>query len=319
MNEPGFFMYNVFINHREVFAMNSYIEDKIKVFQESNKNRGRLLVSCADQPGIVSAISNLFFSFDANIIESSQYSTNPAGGTFFIRIEFECPSLIEKAKDMEEQFAQLGEKFSMDWNLTHVYHVKKAAIFVSKELHCLQELLWEWQSGDLLADIPLVISNHEDARDMVEGLNIPFYYIPANKDIRKEVEEKQQQLLKDFEIDFIILARYMQILTPEFVEAHSNKIINIHHSFLPAFIGAKPYERAYDRGVKLIGATSHYVTNDLDEGPIIEQDIARVDHRDNVDRLKKIGTSIERSVLARSVKWHIEDRILIHHNKTIVF
>ncbi|WP_416150357.1 formyltetrahydrofolate deformylase [Salipaludibacillus sp. HK11] len=299
--------------------MNLYIEDKIKVFQESNKNRGRLLVSCPDQPGIVSAISNLFFSFNANIVESSQYSTNSGDGTFFIRIEFECPSLKDKTNDMEAQLAIIAEKFSMVWTLNHIYNVKKAAIFVSKELHCLQELLWEWQSGDLTTDIALVISNHEAAREVVEGLNIPFYYIPANKDIRKQVEEKQQQLLKDYEIDFIVLARYMQILTPEFVEAHPNKIINIHHSFLPAFIGAKPYERAYDRGVKLIGATSHYVTNDLDEGPIIDQDIARVDHRDNVARLKKIGTSIERSVLARTVKWHIEDRIIVHKNKTIVF
>lgn len=299
--------------------MNMHIKKKIEMYQQSNKNRGRLLVSCPDQPGIVSAISNVFFAFDANIIESSQYSTNPEGGNFFIRIEFECPSFSEKVKDMEEQFAVIAEKFSMDWNLIHVFNVKKAAIFVSKELHCLLELLWEWQSGDLLADIALVVSNHEEAREVVEGLNIPFYYIPANKDIRKEVEEQQLKLLKEYEIDFVVLARYMQILTPEFVEAHPHTIINIHHSFLPAFIGARPYERAHDRGVKLIGATSHYVTNDLDEGPIIEQDIARVDHRANVDRLKKIGTTVERSVLARAVKWHIEDRIIVHKNKTIVF
>ncbi|MDG5787099.1 formyltetrahydrofolate deformylase [Evansella sp. AB-P1] len=299
--------------------MSIHMKEKISSFQETNKNRGRLLVSCPDQPGIVSAISKLFFSFNANIIESSQYSTNPEGGTFFIRIEFECPSLEEKIKAMEEQFTLIGEKFSMEWNLIQVHKIKKAAIFVSKELHCLLELLWEWQSGDLLADVALVISNHEEARGVVEALDIPFYHIPANKDIRKQVEEQQLQLLKDFNIDIIILARYMQILTPEFVEAHPNKIINIHHSFLPAFIGAKPYERAYDRGVKIIGATSHYVTNDLDEGPIIEQDIARVGHHDNVDRLKKIGASIERSVLARAVKWHLEDRIIVHKNKTIVF
>ena len=207
----------------------------------------------------------------------------------------------------------------MEWNFTHVYHVKKAAIFVSKELHCLLELLWEWQSGDLMADIALVISNHEEAREAVESLNIPFYYIPANKDIRAQVEVQQLQLLKEYEIDLVVLARYMQILTPDFVAENPNKIINIHHSFLPAFVGARPYERAYDRGVKLIGATSHYVTNDLDEGPIIEQDIARVDHRDDVDNLKKIGRRIERSVLARAVKWHIEDRIIVHQNKTIVF
>ncbi|WP_408011519.1 formyltetrahydrofolate deformylase [Pseudalkalibacillus sp. A8] len=299
--------------------MNSFIKDQIGLFQERNQNRGRLLVSCPDQPGIVSTISKFLYSHNANIIESSQYSTNPEGGTFFIRIEFECRGLKEKAKDMELQFSGIAEEFSMEWNLTHVYKVKKAAIFVSKELHCLLELLWEWQSGDLMADIALVISNHEEARDVVESLDIPFYYIPANKDIREQVEEQQLQLLKEYDIDLIVLARYMQILTPKFVAANPNKIINIHHSFLPAFIGARPYERAYGRGVKLIGATSHYVTNNLDEGPIIEQDISRVDHRDDVDRLKKIGRSIERSVLARAVRWHLEDRIIVHENKTIVF
>jgi formyltetrahydrofolate deformylase len=312
-------MYNIFITDREVVIMNSYINDQIEVFKERNQNRGRLLVSCPDQPGIVSTISKFLFSHNANIIESSQYSTNPEGGTFFIRIEFECPNLKDKAKEMEIQFAKIASAFSMDWNLTHVYNVKKAAIFVSKELHCLLELLWEWQSGDLMADIALVISNHDDARSVVESLDIPFYYIPANKDIREQVEEKQLQLLEEHDIDLIVLARYMQILTPKFVAANPKKIINIHHSFLPAFIGARPYERAYERGVKLIGATSHYVTNELDEGPIIEQDISRVDHRDHVDSLKKSGRSIERSVLARAVKWHLEDRIIVHQNKTIVF
>ncbi|PMC37571.1 formyltetrahydrofolate deformylase [Bacillus sp. UMB0899] len=299
--------------------MNAFIKNQIQQFQDKNQNRGRLLVSCPDQPGIVSTISKFLFSHNANIIESSQYSTNPEGGTFFIRIEFECPNLKEKAAEMESQFGEIAKEFSMAWKLTHVYNVKKVAIFVSKELHCLLELLWEWQSGDLMADIALVISNHEEAREVVESLNIPFYYIPANKDIREQVEEKQLELLNEFNVDLIILARYMQILTPKFVSANPNKIINIHHSFLPAFIGARPYERAYGRGVKLIGATSHYVTNDLDEGPIIEQDISRVDHRDNVDNLKKIGRAVERSVLARAVKWHLEDRILVHENKTIVF
>ncbi|MGG1675206.1 formyltetrahydrofolate deformylase [Neobacillus sp. NRS-1170] len=299
--------------------MNTTFKDQIEQFKHLKQNRGRLLVSCPDQPGIVSAISQFLFSHNANILESSQYSTNPEGGIFFIRIEFECPGLKEKAASMEQEFTDIAKKFSMDWRLTPVYKVKKVAIFVSKELHCLQELLWEWQSGDLMTEIAVVISNHEEAREVVEGLKIPFHYIPANKEIREQVEEKQLHLLKEYDVDLIVLARYMQILTPNFVAANPNKIINIHHSFLPAFIGARPYERAYGRGVKLIGATSHYVTNDLDEGPIIEQDIARVDHRANVDTLKKIGRSIERSVLARAVKWHIEDRIIVHQNKTIVF
>ncbi|GHH99195.1 formyltetrahydrofolate deformylase [Neobacillus kokaensis] len=299
--------------------MNSLIKEQVEQFRLQNQNRGRLLVSCPDQPGIVSAISQFLFSHNANIIESSQYSTNPEGGEFFIRIEFECPFLKDKENQMAEEFSEIAAKFSMDWRLTPVYKVKRTAIFVSKELHCLLELLWEWQSGDLMTDIALVISNHEAARDVVEGLNIPFYYIPANKDIREQVEEQQLQLLKEFDIDVIVLARYMQILTPKFVSANPKKIINIHHSFLPAFIGARPYERAHGRGVKLIGATAHYVTDDLDEGPIIEQDIARVDHRSDVDTLKKKGRAIERSVLARAVKWHLEDRIIVHQNKTIVF
>ncbi|MBR3207472.1 MAG: formyltetrahydrofolate deformylase, partial [Bacillus sp. (in: Bacteria)] len=197
--------------------------------------------------------------------------------------------------------------------------LKKLAIFVSKELHCLNELLWEWQSGNLMAEIAVVISNHETAKDTVEALGIPFHFVKANKDIRQDAEKQQLALLEEYDIDAVVLARYMQILTPAFIEQHPNKIINIHHSFLPAFIGANPYKRAYERGVKLIGATSHYVTNDLDEGPIIEQDIERVDHRDDAEALKNIGRTIERSVLARAVKWHLEDRIIVHENKTIVF
>ncbi|EFV76594.1 YkkE protein [Bacillus sp. 2_A_57_CT2] len=299
--------------------MNSSIQEQLQVFRESQKNRGRLLINCPDQPGIVAAVSKFLFQHDANIIESSQYSTNPEGGTFFIRIEFECPGLQSKEEELKSQFKEIAETFSMEWKLAFVYELKKTAIFVSKELHCLRELLWEWQSGDLLTDIALIVSNHEEAREIAESLHIPFSYIPASKENRVEVEERQLQLLKEFDIDLIILARYMQILTPAFVGAHPFKIINIHHSFLPAFVGARPYDRAHQRGVKIIGATSHYVTNDLDEGPIIEQDIKRVDHRDHIDDLKKSGRSIERSVLARAVKWHLEDRIIVHENKTIVF
>ncbi|MBM7703207.1 formyltetrahydrofolate deformylase [Metabacillus iocasae] len=299
--------------------MKTRIEGHLRSFQENNRNRGRLLVSCPDQPGIVAAVSNFLYEKGANIVESSQHSTNPEGGTFFIRFEFECENLNEKEALLEHDFLAIAERFSMDWKFTYAYKVKKTAIFVSKELHCLLELLWEWQSGDFTTDIALVISNHEDAKDIVESMGIPFHYIPASKEIRKEVEEKQLQLLEDYDIDLIVLARYMQILTPDFVTAHPNRIINIHHSFLPAFIGARPYERAYKRGVKLIGATSHYVTNDLDEGPIIEQDIERVNHRDSADDLKKIGRLIERTVLARAVKWHLEDRVIVHENRTIVF
>lgn len=292
---------------------------QIQQYLTSNKNRARLLVSCPDQPGIVSAISTLLFEHKANIVESGQYTTDPSDGTFFLRIVFESPQLETKEAGIREAFEKIAEKFAMKWSLSFLYNLKRTAIFASKDINCLRELLYQWESGDLMTDIALVISNHETGRDIVESFGIPYYHIPANKDIRKEVEEKQLKLLEEYEIDLIVLARYMQILTPEFVSAYPSKIINIHHSFLPAFMGASPHKRAYDRGVKLIGATSHYVTDDLDEGPIIEQDVIRVDHRNRVDDLKKKGRLIERSVLARGVKWDLEDRVIVHENKTIVF
>ncbi|MFC4023553.1 formyltetrahydrofolate deformylase [Oceanobacillus longus] len=299
--------------------MNSYSEGKIKAYQDKNENRARFLIKCPDQPGIVAAVSKYLYDHEANIVASDQYTVDPEGGEFFMRIEFECPDLLVRAEMLEEGFLPLAEKFQMNWKIMYVSELKNIAIFVSKEPHCLLELLWEWQSGDLMANIALVISNHETAREMVESLGIPFYYIPANKEIRIQVEQQQKELLGQYDVDLIVLARYMQILTNDFVKGYENRIINIHHSFLPAFIGAKPYERAYQRGVKMIGATSHYVTSDLDEGPIIEQNIGRVDHRDNEEGMKKIGQSIERSVLARAVKWHLDDRIIVHRNKTIVF
>lgn len=299
--------------------MTSGVKDQLNNFKEKHVNTGRLMIKCPDQPGIVAAVTAFLKEYNANIVELSQYSINPNGGTFFTRIEFDCPDLTNKVVQMKTSFTEIAEQFAMEWTLSKVSSLKKMAIFVSKEPHCLLELLWEWQSGDLMADIVLVISNHDDNRQLVESLQIPFHHIPANKEIRRESEKKQLKLLDDYEVDFIVLARYMQILTPDFVAALPHRIINIHHSFLPAFIGARPYERAYDRGVKLIGATSHYVTNDLDEGPIIEQDIDRVDHRDNAEDMKKIGRSIERRVLARAVRWHVEDRVIVHQNKTVVF
>lgn len=283
------------------------------------EDRGRLVVNCPDQPGIVASVSQFLFEQGANIIESSQYSSDPERGSFFLRIEFHCDGLYGKRDQLENDFEKLASQFSMEYKFTYGDRKKRTAIFVSQEPHCLMELLWEWQNGDLDTDIVVVVSNHENSRAFVESLGIPFHYIPANKDIRRQVEEEQVRLMKEYKVDLLVLARYMQILTPEFVKHFPNQIINIHHSFLPAFIGARPYERAYNRGVKLIGATSHYVTNDLDEGPIIEQDIERVDHRDQVIDLKKIGRKIERRVLASAVKWHLEDRVIVHGNKTIVF
>lgn len=282
-------------------------------------NRARLLVKCPDKPGIVSVLSSFLLKYNANIIESSQYSSDPENGTFFIRLEYFCDHLPLKAKEMEQDFAQIANNYEMTYHFHYLNNRQRSAIYVSKELHCLLELLWEWQNGDLETDIAVVISNHEDARSIVESYGIPFHYLPANKEIRKEVETHQIDLMKEYKVDLLILARYMQILTPEFVNHFENRIINIHHSFLPAFIGANPYDRAYKRGVKLIGATSHYVTNELDEGPIIEQDVERVDHRDDVVTLKKIGRKIERRVLSKAVKWHLENRIIVEGNKTIVF
>lgn len=283
------------------------------------ENRARLLVKCPDKPGIVSVLSTFLLKYNANIIESSQYSSDPENGTFFIRLEYHCDNLQSKAQEMEQEFMQIADNYEMTYQFYYLNKRQRSAIYVSKELHCLLELLWEWQNGDLETEIAVVISNHEDARAIVESYGIPFHYLPANKEIRKEVEAKQIHLMGEYNVDVLILARYMQILTPDFVNHFENQIINIHHSFLPAFIGANPYDRAYKRGVKLIGATSHYVTNDLDEGPIIEQDVERVDHRDDVVTLKKIGRQIERRVLSKAVKWHLENRIIVEGNKTIVF
>lgn len=287
-------------------------------YLNTNEDKARLLVSCPDQPGIIARISAFLYEHRANIVESNQFTTDHEEGVFFLRIVFAAQDMKSKEESLRKNFEALAEEFQMTWRMTFLHELKRTAIFVSKELHCLRELLYEWESGDLVTEIPLVISNHETARDIVESFGIPFHYIPANKDIREEVEAEQLKLLEQYDIDLIILARYMQILTPNFVEQHPSKIINIHHSFLPAFIGANPHKRAYKRGVKLIGATSHYVTDDLDEGPIIEQDVIRVDHRNSVNDLKKKGRLIERSVLNRAVKWALEDRVIVHKNKTIV-
>lgn len=281
-------------------------------------NRARLLISCPDQPGIVAAIAQFLYQQGANIVQMDQYSAPPEIGLFFTRVEFDVPDMLQRLPELERAFVPVGEAFQMEWRLAPACVPKRAAIFVSKEDHCLLELLWQWQTGDLFMDLAMVISNHPDAREPVESLGVPFYHVPVDRDRKPEAEARQLALLAG-QVDVLILARYMQILSPEFVGRFPNRIINIHHSFLPAFVGRNPYGRAYDRGVKLIGATAHYVTDELDEGPIIEQDVHRVDHRATVADLKRIGRHVERVVLARAVKWHLEDRILIHDNKTIVF
>jgi formyltetrahydrofolate deformylase len=286
--------------------------------QAQSKNRARMLISCPDQPGIVAAVSHFLFDHEANIVQSDQYTMDPEGGMFFIRIEFDLPQLDSRIEQLRLDFNSVAERFRMDWSLRLASRKKRLAIFVSKEDHCLLELLWHWRAGDLDADIAMVISNHLDIKPLVEPFGIPFIHIPVTADTKAEAERKQLEAVGD-SVDVIILARYMQIISPTFLQHYTNRIINIHHSFLPAFVGGKPYAQAHNRGVKIIGATAHYVTEELDGGPIIEQDVQRVSHRDNVEDLKRIGRHIERIVLARAVEWHVEDRIIVHHNKTVVF
>ncbi|RSL32897.1 formyltetrahydrofolate deformylase [Salibacterium salarium] len=287
--------------------------------QSNTSNRARLLISCPDQPGIVASVSKYLHENKANIVQSDQYSTDPEGGMFFMRIEFDLPSFEETYYTILQQFPAVAEQFDMSWRLEQERKTKKMAIFVSKEDHCLLELLWKWRSGELEVDIPVVISNHPDLKDIVESYGITFFHIPVTKETKPDAEQKAKEVLDSYGVDFIVLARYMQILSSDFVQAFRHKVINIHHSFLPAFIGANPYKKAFERGVKLIGATAHYITDDLDEGPIIEQEILRVNHRYSAEDLKIAGRNVEKIALARAVDWHINDKILVHENKTLVF
>ena len=283
-----------------------------------NAKRARLRIACPDRPGIVAGVSTWLASLGANIVQSHQHSTHPESGLFFMRVEFDLPGIATRLPELEQLFLPLAQAFQMEWQLTWAGVQKRIAIFVSKELHCLSELLWQWQVGDLDADLHVIVSNHRSAKPLADASGIPFHHIPVTPDTKAEAERSQLNLVKD-DIDLVVLARYMQILSGHFVQTLENQIINIHHSFLPAFIGRDPYTRAYNRGVKLIGATAHYVTESLDEGPIIEQDVDRVYHGHDIDDLKRIGRHVERTVLARAVAWHVEDKILVHENKTIVF
>lgn len=288
--------------------------------KEIKKDRACMLISCPDQPGIVAAVSRFLHEHGANIVQSDQYTMDPDGGMFFIRIEFDLLELDRRLDTLTMDFSEVvAHKFNMNWRITPENRKKRLAIFVSKEDHCLLELLWQWQAGDLNADIALVISNHPDMRNLVESMGIPYHVVPVTAETKQQAEEQQMKLVAEAEADCVVLARYMQIISPAFIKHYRGRIINIHHSFLPAFVGGKPYAQAYDRGVKIIGATAHYVTEELDGGPIIEQDVQRVSHRDDVNDLKRIGRHIERIVLARAVSWHVEDRILVHENKTVVF
>lgn len=281
-------------------------------------NTARLLITCDDKSGIVQAVSSFLYHQGANITALDQYATAPTGGRYFMRVEFELDQLSSRKETLQQTFAtNVAERYDMQWRLAFVGDVKKVGILVSKVDHALLELLWRHARGSLPCEITHVVSNHPDLRESVENFGIPFTVIPVNKDNKVEAYRQINELLKDN--DLLVLARYMQILNEEFVNQWDTKIINIHHSFLPAFVGANPYQQAYDKGVKLIGATAHYVTAELDQGPIIEQDVERVSHNFTVEELRELGEDVERNVLARAVKWHLEDRIIVDGNKTVVF
>lgn len=285
----------------------------------SVKDIGRLLLRCADRPGLVAAISSFLASAGANIISLDQHSTEQTGGIFMQRTVFHLPGLTAARDSLARDFAeQVAGKFDMDFRLTEAAKPKRVAVMASKEDHCLLDLLWRNRRGDLDMSVVMVLSNHPDLAEQVRPFGTPFIHIPAHAQIRAEAERRQLDLLRG-NVDLVVLARYMQILTPNFLEEIDCPVINIHHSFLPAFIGAAPYRSAKQRGVKLVGATAHYVTEKLDEGPIIEQDVVRVDHRHTVQDLVRLGADVERVTLSRAVRWHCEDRIIRYGNQTVVF
>jgi formyltetrahydrofolate deformylase len=283
-----------------------------------HKDIGRLLLNCPDRRGVIAAVSTFLTKSGANIISLDQHSTAPEDGVFLQRTVFHLPGLTAAQPDLEREFQAVADEFDMDYRFTDASKPKRVAIMASTADHCLLDLLWRNRRGELDMTVVMVISNHADLAEQVRAFGVPFVHIPANRDIREQAEQRQLELLKG-NVDLVVLARYMQIITPGFLEAIGCPLINIHHSFLPAFVGATPYRRAKERGVKLVGATAHYVTEDLDEGPIIEQDVVRVDHTHSVEELVRLGADVERAVLSRAVLWHCQDRILRHGNETVVF
>lgn len=281
-------------------------------------NTARLLITCEDKAGIVQAVSSFLYHQGANITALDQYATEAQGGRYFMRVEFELEHLQTRKESLLQTFdANVAVRYQMQWRLTSVSDLKKVGILVSRVDHALLELLWRHARGLLPCEITHVVSNHDTLKIAVEQFGIPFTVVPVNKDNKVEAEAEIDRIMQGN--DLLVLARYMQILSADFVEKWPMKVINIHHSFLPAFVGANPYKQAYEKGVKLIGATAHYVTADLDQGPIIEQDVERVSHEYTVDQLRELGQDVERNVLARAVRSHLEDRIIVDGHKTVVF
>jgi len=282
------------------------------------KNTATLLITCPDTKGIVAAIANFLYQHNANILHADQHQ-DAENSLFLMRVEWDLKDFSLDEASFAKAFEVIAKTYKMTWELKFSKDKPRMAIMVSQYDHCLADLLHRYKNNELQCDIPLIISNHLDTQKLADFYGIPFFHIPVEKDKKKEAEAKQFTLFDKYQVDFIVLARYMQILSEDFVKRYPQRVINIHHSFLPAFIGARPYHRAFERGVKLIGATSHYVTEVLDEGPIIEQDIDRISHRDQVEDLIQKGRDLERIVLSKAVRWHIENRILIYANKTVIF
>ena len=284
-----------------------------------SKNHAILLISCPDQKGITATVTDFIFRKGGNIVHADQH-TDVEGQAFFMRVEWELDGFAVPRDAIAREFAPLAQRFSMDWQLYFTDVPIKTAVFVSNHLHCLYDLLFRYKSGQLpCCQIDLIISNHGDAEPLAKQWGIDFLLTTVTPDQKDDAEARQMAMLREKGIDLVILARYHQILSSVFVQAYPNKIINIHHSFLPAFVGSSPYAQAYAKGVKIIGATSHYVVEALDQGPIIEQDTARIDHRYSIQDLIEIGQDLERMVLFRAVRWHLERKVLCYGNKTIVF
>ena len=282
------------------------------------KNSAILLLTCPDRKGLVATISDFVFRHNGNILHADEHGDEESG-LFLMRVEFDPKDLDVPFPEFKKHFLPIAQKYQMTWRLAQSSYRPRMAVLVSKYDHCLVDLLYRHQSGELACEIPIVISNHPDNQPIADFYRVPFSVVPVLKENKKEAEQKVLGLLRQHQPDFIVLARYMQILPPEFLAEYPQRIINIHHSFLPAFVGAKPYHQAFVRGVKLIGATSHYVTEVLDDGPIIEQDVVRISHRDSLDDLLQKGRDLEKVVLSRAVRWHIENRVLVYGNKTVVF
>lgn len=277
-----------------------------------------LLVSCPDRKGLVAALAQLLYGHGVNIIDSDQH-TDTSEGKFFQRLRVDLRELHTDRLALERAIAEVAERFSMRYRLAYAERKKRMAILVSKYDHCLHDLLWRRRAGELDCEVVAVVSNHEDLAPIAEADRIPFHAFVIDKSNKRVQEDRMLELLESLQVDLVVLARYMQILTGAFCDRYRERLINIHHSFLPAFVGGRPYHQAHARGVKIVGATAHYVTSELDEGPIIEQDVMRVSHRDTVQDMVRKGRDLERLVLSRAVGFHLEDRILVDGNKTVVF